>query len=86
MTRAERLQIEAASELLNSLGMRWSIGPKKKHTSIEIFDSRGHVHRVQIASSPRSDEAAVHYTKMKVRDTVTRILQIETARRNSRGV
>lgn len=86
MTRAEKLQIEAARELLDSLGIKWAIGPKKKHTSIEIYDSQGHAHRVQIASSPRCDEHAIHYTRVKVRETVTRILQIETARRQRRGV
>lgn len=86
MTRAEKLQIEAAAELLDSLGMKWTIGAKTKHTSIEIYDSRNHKYRVQIASSPRSDEAAVHYTKLKVRDAITHILQIETARRQRRGI
>ena len=83
MTRAEKRQIEAARVLLDSLGMKWTIGPKKKHACIEIFDSVGDKHRVQIASSPRCEEDAIHYTKQKVRDVITHILQVETKRRRS---
>lgn len=81
MTRAERLQIDAASAILDGLGIKWETRTKTKHTSIVVFDSAGGEHKFAIAGTPRDEHYAVHYAKQKCNAVVLKILQQETARR-----
>lgn len=75
LTKAQRVQIEAAAEVLRPWGLSWELKWNGPHAQLRIIGPRGVSDRVTLASTPRDIDAAACYARTNARKALNRINQ-----------
>lgn len=76
LTRVQRLQLQAARDILTPWGLATAVEMGGKHLLLKVWDRAGHLHKVVIACTPRCDEHSINFMRQKTQ----RLLRLINAR------
>lgn len=67
ITRVQRVQIDAAAEVLRPWGLAYELEMGGKHLLMMVHDPKGGRHKLVIACTPRSEGDAIDFARQKAK-------------------